>query len=348
MNESANMFADDMVKGRLYSLDFFRVLFIFYILLSHVLSTLGIRNSLWLGVEFFFVLSGFFLASSVSSHQSTLAFVWNRWLRFAPCVFLGNCLVSLVLPFDPVAFAGDLLLVNEWGFLREDAWNAPVWYLSALILVSAFQMLVIRRLPTRRLQVAALSLIVLATFPVLQVYGIGPCGGTKAGIPLRMLRGLCEMSIGMLVAYGLKSHSAVRMISGVGRSAQVGLFLLVVLMPCFRHAYPRFWLFYVIVSAVLIAVVAVQAETDKVFAYVGRKWTKYVLPIFCTHYFLIYWLDALVRRDPVGCEEHRAALLVAVVCAGIGVGVLAYHCVDKPCSRLLRRFSLSCEGGKSQ
>lgn len=55
MNESANMFADDMVKGRLYSLDFFRVLFIFYILLSHVLSTLGIRNSLWLGVEFFFV-----------------------------------------------------------------------------------------------------------------------------------------------------------------------------------------------------------------------------------------------------------------------------------------------------
>lgn len=345
MNES--IFQEDRTRGRLYSLDFFRVLFIFYILLSHVLSTLGIRNSLWMGVEFFFVLSGFFLASSVLSHQSTLAFVWNRWLRFVPCVLLGNCLVWFVLPFDPVAFAGDLFLANEWGFLREDAWNAPTWYLSVLILVSTFQLLVIRRLRTRRLQVAALSLIVLATFPVLQLYGIGPCGGMKAGIPLRMLRGLCEMSVGMLIAYGMKLDPVVRLFSGIGRFVKAGLFLLVVLLPCFRHAYPRFWLCYVIVSAVLIAVVAVQAETDKVFAYVGRKWTKYVLPIFCTHYF-IYWLDALVRRDPVGCEEHRAALLVAVVCAGIGVGVLAYHCVDKPCSRLLRRFSLSCEGGKSQ
>ena len=48
-------------QSRLLPLDFLRVLFTFIILFRHLFNSLSIRNSCWIGVEIFFLLSGLYI-----------------------------------------------------------------------------------------------------------------------------------------------------------------------------------------------------------------------------------------------------------------------------------------------
>ena len=119
-----------MQISRLYMLDGARGIAAFCILLFHVAP--GEFSNFYIAVDFFFVLSGFVLATSVSRISSLLSarkFLLSRFLRIFPMALA----VYLYTAFY------DLLLILKHWTLNEP--QSPVIILSAPTLVFSFLML---------------------------------------------------------------------------------------------------------------------------------------------------------------------------------------------------------------
>lgn len=103
----------------------------------------------YMGVDLFFILSGFVLAhvygpqieAAKYNHKS---FIWARLARIYPLhfamlsVMIGLWLVGTKLGFSYDAHAFDvsqlpyhLALLQAWGFVNSDGWNFPSWSISA-------------------------------------------------------------------------------------------------------------------------------------------------------------------------------------------------------------------------
>jgi peptidoglycan/LPS O-acetylase OafA/YrhL len=124
------------------------VLFHFQLYWTLPTESAGLLNCARLGVDVFFILSGFILTHVYlqgSGAPDYKRFLAARFARIYPAhLFILLAMLELVLiapmvgvglepgRFNPADFAGTLLLVQAW-FLRETMalWNGPAWSLSA-------------------------------------------------------------------------------------------------------------------------------------------------------------------------------------------------------------------------
>ena len=104
----------------------------------------------YLAVDLFFILSGFVIALNyTASFTSLTAKAYRRFLglrlaRVYPLhlvmmlLFLCNPLAIMLFShhgdpggrYDPVYYVLSLLLVQNWGFVSDTAWNVPAWSIS--------------------------------------------------------------------------------------------------------------------------------------------------------------------------------------------------------------------------
>lgn len=124
----------------------------FFIYRGFGVSNLSFVESGYLGVELFFILSGFIIAHvhlkdfEAPTWRGTGHFLWLRLARIYP-VHLFTLLVKLALlvgvllligkdyfaqsRYSAEAFVANLLLVHSWGLLDSLSWNLPSWSISA-------------------------------------------------------------------------------------------------------------------------------------------------------------------------------------------------------------------------
>ena len=135
---------------RLFSLDAARGISALCIVLFHLYSGLGIINDFFIFVDFFFVLSGFVLASSVfkiEGMNQIKAFVWNRYVRLFPMAYSALLFVVAIqvvvnlrysisgrelpnsIPLDLFTILASVLFLQVF-YAKSQLLLYPLWSLS--------------------------------------------------------------------------------------------------------------------------------------------------------------------------------------------------------------------------
>lgn len=178
------------------------------------INSFAIVNHSYLGVDLFFVLSGFILSLvyskgfSQNGFEESKAFYVGRILRIWPLNFVTLSMVALVGAIIPIlgrvthdvpSFIASALLVQQWVYRRTGIWNIPAWSLSAEAL--AYVVFPVIVIAVARLRSArSLLLLVcgsLAFFGLTNWFMHGNTVGLNVGNLGAFTRCLCEFTAGV-------------------------------------------------------------------------------------------------------------------------------------------------------
>ncbi len=355
------------VRGQpLHQLTGLRALASAWVLAFHLLSparrlfpSIGFEARLveagYLGVDVFFVLSGFVLshayAQSIRLQPRALgAFLWARVARVWPLhaavtlALVAACLAAKALHLrsfgeSPLFRFEDLpahlALVHAWGG-HQQAWNVPSWSVSAEWLAYlAFPFVALAAAMLRRpLALALVAALVVVAFALTTELAFGgSLDLTYSGAPLRVAAGF---TVGVLLerAARLGDVHVGDALLGVAAAALVGAILLSAEGP---------WL----VAPIAVFVVGLarsNGRASRLLASAPLGWLgerSYAL-------YLVHGPVMLVARSLLPIERAsgwslvaRAGWLALVVGVSVALAALAFRLVEEPARTAMRRVSLS-------
>ena len=192
-------------------LDFYRIVFTLIICLHHFQGALNMNFIAkgYIGVEFFFILSGFFLYKSFKKHkdESAVGYTVKKLKRLYP-----EYIVAFVLFFAIMAIQnkGDIIsyifnaiseitLTQNIGVFKGGI-NYPLWYLSVLIFAGYIIFGILKKNEDTFIKIIS-PIFIVFTFSLLNYLGKGlENWDIMYGLYLPLLRGAAEICIGVLCA----------------------------------------------------------------------------------------------------------------------------------------------------
>lgn len=301
------------------NVELLRFIFASTIVLHHAI--LPVFYGGWLGVEFFFILSGFYMAKEIYPHKkdtssesiSMTIYFSNKNLKKRFCSLLPYMLISTIIGFIVQLVARDnynlLSLVArlpyEFFFLQNYGFAAlsctgTVWYLSAMFLAIWLLYPIVRRHYDMYVGYAAPVLTLLISGYLVMTYGMlgSACEWLPNGLNSGFLRAVSEITWGMFlfrISNGLKRGKFSKVMLGFITSVECICYMLVL-------AYMFLWkmdygqLDPICVLLMSIGVVITTSEQSLLFGKFDNKVSivlgKFSMVLFMNH---AYWLFHIVE-----------------------------------------------------
>lgn len=305
-------------------------------------SGFGVLAYSWLGVEWFFALSGFILCHVYGGRHPLQygAFVWSRLSRIYP-VHLFTLVLMVVLAAAlgssaPLgAVAGHAVMVQAWGVIKREYLNFPAWSVSAewfAYLLFPLALYFFEEAMRRPRLIAALTLSATLSmaFAYLHTTHHEFNGET---VTWGLVRIIPSFAVGRAL-YALASKTVLPPVI-VERALWACLLLAVVVMLLRPRAWsmlPELWgiLFF---AALRARAAAPNVLRHPYLQYLGR--VSY--SIYMTHW--PFWSGLLLLGRIFAPHLHRLPhwSVAPAYIAIIPVGAATYHCVEKPARAWMRR-----------
>ncbi len=304
-------------SARLPGLEALRWVAAICVLLYHTPVIFGSRPYVfakgYLGVDLFFILSGYVMARSFESKPATAQaagkFILDRYLRMLPIMALGG-VIGLPLLWYRVHDAGQFaaialanLLLLPVSFQREAfPLNVPAWTIIYILLGNLLHRLVFSRL-------RGISLVLAITVSMMVAgWAAALAGSLNVGArPETMLLALPRLLLGYLIGIGLRQSW------GDAPPITVPPLLGLVAMPLLLAAAWWYgvtsWLFdmaFVVVACPLIIAGAMQLQTGARLAIFAGAWS---FPLYAIHFPL------LIRLRNNGWVAWQAAAIALTLSA---------------------------------
>jgi peptidoglycan/LPS O-acetylase OafA/YrhL len=307
----------------------------------------------YLGVELFFILSGFilchvYLASVAEGRFSYAGFLQARLARIYPLHLATLAAVGAMAlaataagkAVDPHVLSwpsllANLLLVHAWGLAPDAGWNHPSWSISAewfaYLSFPAFAWAAIRLADRPRAAVlgaAGLLASLYAVFPVLAGFPL-----TEATIDWGALR------IVPCFAYGCALYLIWRKGAAAGRTAGLGAaFFGAVLLVAGALAAPDTVMVLIFGGLILTLASLKPAPSSAMFGSVGVYLGEisYSIYMICIPWKLLFvnlWAEMSGSN-----KVHMPPLVWIIFLATVvPLAALSHHAIERPARSLLRR-----------
>ncbi|MDQ0424073.1 acyltransferase family protein [Cellulomonas iranensis] len=319
-----------------------------------------LRNGGWLGVTFFFVLSGFVLTWSARPGDTPGRFLWRRVAKIVP-----NHVVTFAVALAVAGLGGalvweagaNLLLLHSW-VPRDTAFfsiNHPSWSLSAeMVFYALFPVTLplVARVPRRHLVTAGAALVVVVVLlplvarqlPVGAVFGPAHAQSPLLGASVLQVWSVyafplvrfLEFALGMLAARAVREGALPRVPVVVALGLVAAGYLLSLVVPVL-------WtldaVFVLPVTALVVAVAQAPTPPAVLTTPLAVRLGEISFALYMVHDIV---LTATRRFVPAaGLPPLGAALLVALVLAvSLGAAWALWRWVETPANTRLRALRL--------
>ena len=322
---------------KIHNLGFLRLVFAVSVVCTHFFGLLDIPKAGG-SVEFFFILSGFFLAYTFKPEKTCINYMKKRFIQFAPLVVFGALLCGGGLD----SFKGILFLQNM-GFAFKDIANPPAWYIAVLFWVSLFYFALLKSVTDKNKLYLTIGVIVFISCAICanvpgdrleMVFGLFPRG---------IFRGLASIGIGILLQTLVKPDNNK---ANVWFTILEAFFIIWMFLGLF---YPpmsfSYWIYRVMCWSALIYLFLSRKGyiTKALDKPIFSKLSTFCLSLFLTHWFVtstaskygtIWWIK---QYKPEWFESEKALVIVLVLVSAFIVAIFAHYFVEKPCTKLLKK-----------
>jgi exopolysaccharide production protein ExoZ len=340
-------------RSQLVSVQYLRAIAALSVLITHALlwpltnKNEALLNTGRLGVEIFFVLSGFIITIVAGPGRfAPLAFARSRILRIVPIYWLATFLVVGLATAMPASFRTTVPtlegLIKSMLFIPSDAPKAPLLLLGWTLNYEAFFYLVFGSLffvkaVERTAAIAVLFILLIASGRLLE----SPTFQQEVYTSLSLLGFIFGTVIGLLHQSNILQRVSRRSLTGliIAGLASLAIFYLGDAFVELRYSLIVYHVSMSIAAAAFV-VTAIRLELDgrlpiiPTLRFLGDA--SYSLYIFHLFAVAAVWAMATKLLGPTGWLGYSLVAIVAIA-AGLAAGLFSHWLLEQPLLSWMRR-----------
>mgnify|MGYP002624424668 CR=1 FL=1 len=340
------LLAESRSPAKMQNMEFLRIVFTFVILFFHIKDNFHYFSLGRYGVEFFFILSGFFFTLTYDRATDIIDFIKKKFIRFMPTIFF--CSIVCGIFKKNINFS---TMSSDWFFwtntgLYGNSYVGSTWYISILFWVTAFYFYLLKtqRRETVNATIALLTFLAYAAcvrFGWSRLDGLGDKSNIGYMLTQSLMRGVGSIGLGFFIAQLYLNSASQKSLFTPWQYTMIEA--VVLCLPCvcmfYKPLFPNNVMLLVVCFAILIYLFASQKGYISQFLEKCpfSKISKYTLAIYISHLCIAKPLLVYLKMPPQAF--HFASLgIVTYIATFCIVGVLIHHLVEVPGTKMCKKW----------
>lgn len=334
---------DDPGLPKMLNIEFLRIVFTLGIVFTHVANSccserLDIWNYAGLGVEFFFILSGFLLAYTFNPEKTVLTFLKSKIIRFLPLIIFVSIVRGIFAnQINVTNMFSDFLFLPVPGLHYTAGFVNVAWYINVMLWVSLFYFCLMKFYKKETVNII-IGLITFFAYTALTSKGWDRLGSINEFVKINLLRALGGMGVG----YFLKQISDLLKIK---TTTLYNLFEFVIIIFAISAMYiqkismPNPIYYIILFSIVIFCFVQKKGKASLFFEKpVFASLSKYALSVYLAQEIITTDLFGhIYSKYPEILKQHSFLTVSITLFLACMLGVIAHHTVELPAVRALKK-----------
>lgn len=307
----------------------------------------------WLPVDFFFIISGFFLFLKTDFKQSIIDFAKNKLIRLLPPVWGVLLIIWIISLFTPLQWKSHenlftILNIQNIGLTLQNGNIGPSWFVSSLFWGMCLYFYLYKNVSKEIFNLITISLIFICYSIFIHVPNHWNIINYAYFINMGMIRAFAGIGLGyfLCLLYKKYSNSFKYKFNSIKAKffismLEMYLFGTLFYYLCFYYTKYNNFLFLIIVFALLfICFLAKKGIVSNLFDNnLSVLLGQFTYSIFLTHSLVKdLWNIYIMNEYQSFVINNPIINLISIYFVTIFVGVITYYLIEKPCTSITKKW----------